>query len=227
MPVDTQALAITKLARETYFGDKYEFSDLDSLLSVIADARFERSLEVNIFTHLGKVNSLDMKDYKGFAGTQNDDILAGNDQGAVLFGGSGGSDVLIGGGASDILVAGAKTLLDESRVTDDLTGGGGADMFVFMKSNQSYVEPDPLNVDSTLKNIYEVNVLDFNRAEGDRIIAVGYGDDVNAIKIDNIDAASNSQAVHFSDSLTVYFDLSFAREFDSNFSLRMADFDKV
>jgi hypothetical protein len=56
---------------------------------------------------------------------------------------------------------------------------------------------------------------------------VGYGDDVNAIKIDNIDAASNSQAVHFSDSLTVYFDLSFAREFDSNFSLRMADFDKV
>jgi Ca2+-binding RTX toxin-like protein len=227
MPVDTQALAISSLARETYFGDKYEFSDLDSLLSVIADARFERALEVNMITHLGKVNSLDMKDYKGFAGTQNDDILAGNDQGAVLFGGSGGSDVLIGGGASDILVAGAKTLLDESRVSDDLTGGGGADMFVFMKSNQSYVEPDPLNVDSTLKNIYEVNVLDFNRAEGDRIIAVGYGDDVNAIKIDNIDAASNSQAVHFSDSLTVYFDLSFAREFDSNFSLRMADFDKV
>ena len=144
-----------------------------------------------------------------------------------MFGGSGGSDVLVGGGASDILVAGAKTLFGVSRVTDDLTGGGGADMFVFMKSNQSYVEPDPLNVNSTLKNIYEVNVLDFNRAEGDRIIAVGYGDDVNAIKIDNIDAASNSQAVHFSDSLTVYFDLSFAREFDSNFSLRMADFDKV
>ena len=227
MPVDTQALAISSLARETYFGDKYEFSDLDSLLSVIADARFERALEVNLTTHLGKVNSLDMVDYKGFAGTQNDDILAGNDQGAVLYGGSGGSDVLIGGGASDILIAGAKTLLSESRVTDDLTGGGGADMFVFLKSEKSYVEPDPSNVDATLQNIYEVNVLDFNRAEGDRIIAVGYGDDVNAIKIDNIDVASNSQAVHFSDSLTVYFDLSFAREFDSNFSLRMADFDKV
>jgi hypothetical protein len=29
------------------------------------------------------------------------------------------------------------------------------------------------------------------------------------------------------DSLTIYFDLSFAREFDSNFTLRMADFDKI
>jgi hypothetical protein len=70
-------------------------------------------------------------------------------------------------------------------------------------------------------------VTDFNREEGDQIVAVGYGDSVDAIKIDNVNANSHTQAVHFSDSLTVYFDLSFAREFDSNFSLRMADFDKV
>ncbi len=228
MPVDAEALAISSIARETFLGDSYDFSDLDSVLSVIADARFEKALEVNLNTHLGTVNDFgSMAGYKGFAGTAHDDVLVGNDQSAVLLGGAGGNDVLIGGGARDVLIAGAKTLLNGMHLTDELTGGGGADMFVFVKSAEEYSAPEALNVDHTLNKIYEVNVTDFNRAEGDRIVTVGYGDDVNAIKIDNVDTINNSQAVHFSDSLTVYFDLSFAREFDSNFSLRMADFDKI
>lgn len=228
MPVDAQTLAVSNLAREVYLGDNYDFNDLGSMLSVIADARFEKALAVNLNTHLGTINDLgDMTGYKGFAGTAYDDVLVGNDQSAVLLGGSGGSDLLVGGAARDILVAGAKTLADGMHVTDELTGGGGADMFVFVKSASNYDAPDTSKVDQTLHKIYEVNVTDFNREEGDRIVAVGYGDSVDAIKIDNVDANSNTQAVHFSDSLTVYFDLSFAREFDSNFSLRMADFDKV
>jgi Ca2+-binding RTX toxin-like protein len=221
MPIDAQTLAVNALARELYLGDNYDFSDLGSMLSVIADARFEKALAVNLNTHIGTVNDLgDMAGYKGFAGTAYDDVLVGNDQSSVLLGGSGGSDILVGGGARDILVAGAKTLAAGVHITDELSGGGGADMFVFVNS-------ESLNVDKTLNKIYEVNVTDFNREEGDRIVAVGYGDSVDAIKIDNVAANSNSQAVHFSDSLTVYFDLSFAREFDSNFSLRMADFDKI
>jgi hypothetical protein len=95
-------------------------------------------------------------------------------------------------------------------------------VIVFVKSPTDY---NPSTVDSTLKTLYDVQVHDFNRAEGDRIVAVGYGDSVDAVKIDE-NVVNNTQAVHFSDSLTVYFDLSFAREFDSNFALRMADFDK-
>lgn len=228
MPIDAQTLAVSSLAREVYLGDNYDFSDLGSMLSVIADARFEKALAVNLNTHIGTVNDLgDMPGYKGFAGTAYDDVLVGNDQSSVLLGGSGGSDILVGGGARDILVAGAKTLAAGGRITDELSGGGGADMFVFVKSASNYNAPESLDVDKTLHKIYEVNVTDFNREEGDRIVAVGYGDSVDAIKIDNVAANSNSQAVHFSDSLTVYFDLSFAREFDSNFSLRMADFDKI
>jgi Ca2+-binding RTX toxin-like protein len=228
MPINAQALAVSDLAREVYLGDNYDFSDLGSMLSVIADARFEKALAVNLNTHLGTVNDLgDMPGYKGFAGTAYDDVLVGNDQSSVLLGGSGGSDLLVGGAARDVLVAGAKTLSAGTHITDELTGGGGADMFVFVESAINYTAPESLDVDKTLHKIYEVNVTDFNREEGDRIVAVGYGDSVDAIKIDNVDANSNSQAVHFSDSLTVYFDLSFAREFDSNFSLRMADFDKI
>ncbi len=228
MPVDAQALAVSNLAREVYLGDNYDFSDLGSMLSVIADARFEKALAVNLNTHVGTVNDLDdMSGYKGFAGTAYDDVLVGNDQSSFLLGGSGGSDLLVGGAARDILVAGAKTLATGMHITDELTGGGGADMFVFAKSASNYDAPEASDVNQTLHKIYEVNVTDFNREEGDRIVAVGYGDSVDAIKIDNVDINSNSQAVHFSDSLTVYFDLSFAREFDSNFSLRMADFDKI
>lgn len=228
MPIDAQTLAVSSFAREVYLGDNYDFSDLGSMLSVIADARFEKALAVNLNTHVGTVNDLDdMSGYKGFAGTAYDDVLVGNDQSSVLLGGTGGSDLLVGGAARDILVAGAKTLAAGMHITDELTGGGGADMFVFAKSASNYDAPEASDVNQTLHKIYEVNVTDFNREEGDRIVAVGYGDSVDAIKIDNVDANSNSQAVHFSDSLTVYFDLSFAREFDSNFSLRMADFDKI
>lgn len=229
MPIDAKDLAISSTARELFLGDNFDFGDLNSMLSVIADARFEKALAVNLNTHLGSANNelANMTGYKGFAGTGNDDILVSNDHSSVLLGGAGGSDVLIGGSARDILVAGAKNLAQGMHITDELTGGGGSDMFVFVKSASNYDSPESSDINQTLHKIYEVNVTDFNREEGDRIVAVGYGDSVDAIKIDNVDASSNTQAVHFADSLTVHFDLSFAREFDSNFSLRMADFDKI
>jgi Ca2+-binding RTX toxin-like protein len=224
MPVDAQALAISHLARETYLGDTYDFSDLESVLSVIADARFEKAMEVNTSTHLGTITSLgNMGGYKGFGGTSNDDVLIANDQSSVLLGGSGGSDRLVGGSSHDILIAGGKSVQPGGAVHDEMTGGGGADMFVFVKSSTDY---NPSTIDPILKTIYDVQIHDFNRAEGDRIVAVGYEDSVDAIKI-NETVVNNIQSVNFSDSLTVYFDLSFAREFDSNFALRMADFDKI
>jgi Ca2+-binding RTX toxin-like protein len=181
-------------------------------------------MEVNTSTHLGTITSLgNMSGYKGFGGTSNDDVLIANDQSSVLLGGSGGSDRLVGGSSNDVLIAGGKSVQPGGAVHDDMTGGGGADMFVFVKSSTDY---NPSTIDSTLKTIYDVQVHDFNRAEGDRIVAVGYEDSVDAIKI-NETVVNNIQSVNFSDSLTVYFDLSFAREFDSNFALRMADFDKI
>ena len=113
------------------------------------------------------------------------------------------------------------------HLKDDLIGNGGADQFVFMAPKDTF---------ASLKAIYEVKVHDFNRAEGDRIVAVGFDKENFDIKIDdpvtqNGQTQQAEQTVHFMydnvDVYTVHFDLSFAREFDSNFTLRMADFDKL
>ena len=66
---------------------------------------------------------------------------------------------------------------------------------------------------------------DFNRGEGDRILLVGY-DDLNDVLIHDVDTSTNFQRISLEDGLSVMFDLSFSREFDSNFALRLADFDK-
>jgi len=82
-------------------------------------------------------------------------------------------------------------------------------------------------VQQGLENISQardVLVKDFNRAEGDRLQLVGY-DDLNKVTIGDV-GSDDHQTVVLEDGLTVMFDLSFAREFDSNFALRLADFDK-
>ena len=128
----------------------------------------------------------------------------------MLYGGDGGSDRIIGGLGDDILVA----TMDRSGVdgeSDDLTGGAGADVFAFVKAD---------TVEAGLQNVHDVLVNDFNRDEGDRMLLVGY-DDPNDVVIHDVDAGTNTQRVSLEDGLTVMFDLSFAREFDTNFALRL------
>ena len=89
---------------------------------------------------------------------------------------------------------------------------------------------NPREIEENLNSIYrQVKVEDFNREEGDRVLLVGY--DNSDIELSDVNNETNLQTATVtndnSDSLTIYFDLSFAREFDTNFALRMADFDKV
>lgn len=248
-------------AREAFFGDQYDFTDIDfssltsssgdhlgDVLGVVADAQFQRAFAYNQTTHMSDVSEMvdvnsrvqliqGLHNYHGFAGSAHDDkLVAAVHQDSVLFGGTGGNDMLIGGAGNDLLLVGAKTapqaaILDVDgnyHVQDDLIGNGGGDQFVF-------VAP-PKEVWATLKTIYDVKVHDFNRAEGDRIVAVGFDKENFDIKIDDPvvkdpTTHKTEQTVHFMnnnvDVYTVHFDLSFAREFDSNFTLRMADFDKL
>ena len=89
---------------------------------------------------------------------------------------------------------------------------------------------NPSEINSTLQKIYEVKIEDFSRTEGDRVVLVGY-DESDALELSSVDQSTNIQTATINggsqESLTIYFDLSFAREFDSNFTLRMADFDKI
>ena len=158
---------------------------------------------------------MDLSAYTGLSGSLGDDVLVGLDQDSVLYGGDGGSDRVIGGLGDDILVA-SMDRSGTSVESDELTGGAGADVFAFVKAE---------TVEAGLQNVHDVLVNDFNRDEGDRLLLVGY-DDPNDVVIHDVDAGTNTQQVSLEDGLTVMFDLSFAREFDTNFALRLADFDK-
>jgi len=240
------------LAREDFFGKDFDFSDvnlsdpsdhLDQMMGIVADAQFERAFAYsqNPQANLTEINQqLDLiqglNTAHGFAGSAYDDrLVAALHQDSVLYGGTGGNDMLFGGAGNDLLLVGEKTapqtaILDADvnfHLKDDLIGNGGADQFVFMAPKDTW---------ASLKAIYEVKVHDFNRAEGDRIVAVGFDKENFDIKIDdpvtkNGQTQQAEQTVHFMnnnvDVYTVHFDLSFAREFDSNFTLRMADFDKL
>jgi hypothetical protein len=256
-----EAIISSAQVREQFFGDNYDFTDVDftsltasssdhlgDVLGVVADAQFQRAFAYNQNLHMTDASEMvdvtngvqliqGLANYHGFAGSGYDDkLVASAHQESVLYGGTGGNDLLLGGAANDLLLVGLKTapqkaILDVDgnyHVHDDLIGNGGADQFIF-------VAP-PKDIWATLKTIYDVKVHDFNRSEGDRIVAVGFDHENFDIKID--DPVSNDstthkpdQTVHFMnnnvDVYTVHFDLSFAREFDSNFTLRMSDFDKV
>jgi len=256
-----EAIISSAQVREQFFGDNYDFTDVDftsltasssdhlgDVLGVVADAQFQRAFAYNQNLHMTDASEMvdvtngvqliqGLANYHGFAGSGYDDkLVASAHQESVLYGGTGGNDLLLGGAANDLLLVGLKTapqkaILDVDgnyHVHDDLIGNGGADQFIF-------VAP-PKDIWATLKTIYDVKVHDFNRSEGDRIVAVGFDQENFDIKID--DPVSNDstthkpdQTVHFMnnnvDVYTVHFDLSFAREFDSNFTLRMSDFDKV
>ena len=149
--------------------------------------------------------------YRGISGSSGDDVLFGSDHSSVLFGGVAGDDILVGGRSNDILIATLRP------GTVEMEGNGGADLFVLVKNHEIDT------VDGHLEAIAKVN--DFNRAEGDKIVMAGFDIEKEPPIIDKV--VDNHQQVHFADGLTVVFDLSFIREVDANFSLRMSDFERV
>jgi Ca2+-binding RTX toxin-like protein len=240
-PVPIQDLVTTGgkgSLREAFFGKENDFSywesadtdnGLDQFLSVIADANLGMALAVSPNSSVAGKTPLNTTNFIGLAGSVNDDVLFGShDRQSVLYGGSGGRDVLAGGSNNDVLITSATklmlagTVLGAQEYTDQLTGGAGADTFVI--DNDAPWEP--ATVEKGLAAVYSAKTLitDFNRAEGDRILSLGY--DTEDIQIGEVNTNSNQQSVTFGGSLTVVFDLSFAREFDSNFTLRMSDFDR-
>jgi Ca2+-binding RTX toxin-like protein len=174
-------------------------------------------MSINVPAESEKIDLVGSTDtYVGLSGSKNNDTLVANDTDSVLFGGT-GSDRLVGGLGDDTLISTGGNVGDE----DYLLGGAGADNFVLI---------NPAEINETLEKIYQVRFEDFNRFEGDRVTLVGYDDhEISLSDVDenNIQTAQISGADPLQESLTIYFDLSFVREFDAAFNLRMADFDKV
>jgi Ca2+-binding RTX toxin-like protein len=93
-----------------------------------------------------------------FNGRGGADALTGRDGDDKIFGG-GGNDAIYGGNGDDRLVGGAgRDVLDGGRGYDLYRGDAGADMFVF--SGLDTMDP-PGGIDG--------RILDFSRAQGDRI----------------------------------------------------------
>jgi len=215
----------SETSRNTFFGDDFAYDDIGDALGIIADAKFDTAYK----TELGarSIDTIDLVNstntYKGISGSKNDDVLVAKDEDSVLFGGTGGSDRLIGGLGDDTLLATGSTKIntsDTDTTEDYLLGGAGSDNFTMI---------NPSEINDTLAKIYQVRLEDFNRYEGDRVTLVGY--DEHSIEISEVDTA-NVQTVQISNSaqdeiLTLYFDLSLVRTFDSTFSLLNSDFDKV
>ena len=213
--------------RDNFFGSEFNFDDItddiSSALGVIADAKYQEALVVtdrvsdfNNLTGFKEALLDENTEFRGLSGSTLDDVLVAEDSDSVLFGGDGGADRLVGGSGDDILIASKS----EDNSVDNLAGGAGSDLFTLI---------NPQEIDENLNSIYQVKIEDFNREEGDRVVLLGYQDG-NEIELSEVDTLTNTQSATIShnnvDNLTIHFDISFAREFDSNFSLRMADFDK-
>ncbi|MDA9816139.1 hypothetical protein N9C75_03685 [Alphaproteobacteria bacterium] len=214
--------------RESFFGDSFEYDDITGALGVIADAKFDYAYK----SQLGAMNINDPADghsidysgqYVGLSGSRGDDTLIARDEDSVLYGGDGGSDRLVGGLGNDTLIAtSASNTTNNTDIDEDyLRGGAGSDNFVLI---------NPAEINDTLDKIYQLRIEDFNRFEGDRVTLVGYEDhevSLSDVGSDNIQTAQITSSNNISDSLTIYFDLSIVRDFDSAFNLRMSDFDKI
>ena len=217
--------------RDNFFGSDFTLDEISGALGVIADARFEQAFLIDDTLNdletariEGFSQALDDGSYRGISGSSGDDTIIASDSDSVLFGGDGGFDRLVGGSGNDVLLAtamGNHDTLGEDDMMDSLVGSAGSDTFMLI---------NPSEINDTLNQIYKVKIEDFNRNEGDRVLLAGYGED-EEINLSEVDTETNIQQASIgsdmNNSMTIYFDLSFAREFDANFALRMADFDKI
>ena len=218
---------------DAFFGESNNFDEITTALGVIADAKFERVYEVQSQEMRLVSSSIDGDNFVGFSGTAGDDILIADGFDSVLMGGSGGSDRLIGDSGDDILIAAVQSARGEDDVLS-MQGGGGADLFVFAN-----IAPD--EVTDSLNAIYKVRIEDFNRDEGDRVVLSGFGDDAQVGNIAQIGEVTTTEDGRFEQEVTIFsdlgspddtglsvvFDISFMRQFDSEFQLRLADFDAL
>ena len=217
--------------RDSFFGSDFNLDDISGALGVIADARFEQAFLIDdTLTNIesaridGFSQAIDHGLYRGISGSSGHDTIVASDTDSVLFGGDGGFDRLVGGSGNDLLLSTAtgpgENLTEDDRM-DSMVGSAGSDTFMLI---------NPSEINETLNQIYKVKIEDFNRNEGDRVLLAGYGDG-DEIALSDVDAETNIQQASIGSDvntgMTIYFDLSFAREFDANFALRMADFDKV
>jgi len=218
-----------------FFGDDKNFDDIGSALTVIADAKFEKLVTLN--GEGVEIDRLALPElgagYRGFSGSSGDDVLVANSKDSVLFGGMSGDDRLIGDSGDDILMATVQSEREQLDIVS-MEGGGGSDTFAIV--NLLNVAPEEIT--DTLNSIYSVRIEDFNRSEGDRIQLVGFGqanvDDCVTIG----DVTQSAEGLYeqvvtvqpttaSAEALTVVFDISFMRQFDSEFQIRHADFDAV
>jgi len=218
-----------------FFGDDKNFDDIGSALTVIADAKFEKLVTLN--GEGVEIDRLALPElgagYRGFSGSSGDDVLVANSKDSVLFGGMSGDDRLIGDSGDDILMATVQSEREQLDIVS-MEGGGGSDTFAIV--NLLNVAPEEIT--DTLNSIYSVRIEDFNRSEGDRIQLVGFGqasvDDCVTIGVVTQSAEGLYEQVvtvqpttASAEALTVVFDISFMRQFDSEFQIRHADFDAV
>jgi hypothetical protein len=209
--------------RASYFGADKDFSDLETTLQVVVSAAQEVAVVKDLSMPFGEIKSFSLDGYIGFAGTKNDDTLFANDRDSLLYGGSGGNDYLVGGAGHDYLLT--QTRFDtDSQIT--LAGNGGHDVFAI------YVQPpstDPLT-NEIIKT--KIEIEDFNRYEGDRILLIDSSSDYSGreLSTDSSPYLENGrwlQEVGYGDALTLVFDVSFIRDIDTNFTIKPADFDKI
>lgn len=128
--------------------DSSDFIDVTDPLVDIVDGDMVININPGSSIRLENITSLHIDDIviagKPIFGTEFDDVLIGSDQTDQIFG-LGGNDLIIGGDGNDTLDGGTGDDTIEGggteffaippQVTNQLTGGDGADVFVMSKSN--------------------------------------------------------------------------------------------
>jgi Ca2+-binding RTX toxin-like protein len=104
----------------------------------------ENKLTVNNVPNLGSLN-FTVENFRDVDGTQNDDIIVGNNE-ANTINGNGGNDSLTGAGGNDAItgrdgndtVSGTDSSVRGAGELDTLTGGAGGDKFILGDASGAY-----------------------------------------------------------------------------------------
>jgi Ca2+-binding RTX toxin-like protein len=147
------------------------------------------------FTLGNLVENLTLTGTTAFEGTGNslNNTLTGNDK-ANVFDGQAGNDILLGQGGADVLRGGlGNDTLVGGKGKDVLTGGAGADAFVF-DIGSSY------NQAAIGKDVIKDFTIDLDKIVLDRTTFGNISKSDFAIVADNIDAATSSKLIVYSEA---------------------------